>query len=125
MNDVTAVYRILNNSACHFEDPHKHQKFVKKGLEVPKYFIENYSSKKSLLKRFKRKIIQVDLAYAFKIGNKQTAHIAKQKLKQEHKYGFKDRLLFFGSKNRINKFIVDYSFQFFRNLKHITSYVQK
>jgi glycosyltransferase involved in cell wall biosynthesis len=125
LSDATAVYRILDNSACHFIDPHQHHEFVQKGLEVPKYFIENYSSKKSILTKFKRKKIELDLSYAFKSSNRQLAIDARQRLEQEQLYSLKDRLWFFGSKNQINKTIVNNIFQLFRNLKNITSYVQK
>ncbi|MBE0679895.1 MAG: GNAT family N-acetyltransferase, partial [Bacteroidales bacterium] len=44
LKEETAVYRILHNSACHFNDPADHYKFVLKGFEMADYFYSRYGN---------------------------------------------------------------------------------
>ncbi|MBP7498164.1 MAG: glycosyltransferase, partial [Bacteroidales bacterium] len=69
--DVTAVYRILGNSACHFTSPLQHYSFVMKGFEVPDYFISHFNVPENIKKLNEQKKIKATLMYAFKIRDKQ------------------------------------------------------
>lgn len=122
LSDVTAVYRILDNSMSHFTNISNHHVFVKNGLKIPKYFLEKYSSNESLFRKFKRKTLQVDLVYAYKTGDSKFAKEIRQKLKDNGLYGVKDKLLYLGSKSCINKFIADKIFMAVRSLKKISYY---
>ena len=68
--DVTAVYRILGDSACHFTSPHQHYNFVNKGFEVPDYFISNYNVSDRVRILNEQKKYKAGLMYAFKIRDK-------------------------------------------------------
>jgi glycosyltransferase involved in cell wall biosynthesis len=68
--DVTAVYRILGDSACHFTSPHQHYNFVIKGFEVPDYFISNYNVSDRVKILNEQKKYKAGLVYAFKIRDK-------------------------------------------------------
>lgn len=69
--DVTAVYRILGNSACHFTSPHQHYSFVMKGFEVPDYFISHFNVPESTKMLNEQKKIKATLMYSFKIRDKE------------------------------------------------------
>lgn len=69
LKDVTAVYRILNNSACHFDNPQKHHSFVMKGFEVPDFFLSHYDFPPELIIRNENKKLKSTMHYAFKIKN--------------------------------------------------------
>ncbi len=42
MEGETAVYRILNDSACHFKSHDDHYRFVLRGFEMADYFLQRY-----------------------------------------------------------------------------------
>lgn len=69
LKDVTAVYRILNNSFCHFDDHHKHYAFVMKGFEVPDFFLNHYDFPSELIIKNENKKLKSSMNYAFKIKN--------------------------------------------------------
>lgn len=69
--DVTAVYRVLRESACHFTSPHQHYSFVMKGFEVPDYFISHFNIPESIKMLNEQKKITATLIYAFKIRDKE------------------------------------------------------
>lgn len=69
--DVTAVYRILGNSASHFTSSHQHYSFVMKGFEVPDYFISHFNVPESIKKLNEQKKLKATLMYAFKIRDKE------------------------------------------------------
>jgi glycosyltransferase involved in cell wall biosynthesis len=118
LNESTAVYRILNNSACHFESAEKHLAFVKKGLEIPQYFISRYGAMDETIKKFNRRVILVDLAYAYKIVDKKIASMAWDKLKTIGGCTLKERLLYIGAQNKILKAITERLFNFYNYIKN-------
>jgi glycosyltransferase involved in cell wall biosynthesis len=79
--DVTAEYRVLNNSACHFEDPTDHYEFVMKGFEIPEYFLDNYSMDIQLKRKLKVRKHIATLSYAYKTNNKELFNQTFKELK--------------------------------------------
>jgi glycosyltransferase involved in cell wall biosynthesis len=69
--DVTAVYRILNNSACHFDSIHNHYEFIMKGFAVPDYFINNFNVSESLKEKNELKKLTATMKYAFDANDKE------------------------------------------------------
>lgn len=68
--DETVVYRILDNSACHFRSPEDHYKFVVKGFKMADYFYDRYGGNDpDLLERLKRKKFKAALFHGFRTMN--------------------------------------------------------
>jgi len=70
LKDVTAIYRILNNSACHFDDLHKHYAFVMKGFEVPDFFLTHYNFPTELIIKNETRKLKSILRYSYRVKNK-------------------------------------------------------
>ena len=68
--DETAVYRILDNSACHFRSPEDHYKFVLKGSKMADYFYDRYGGNDPvLLERVERKKHKAALFHGYRSMN--------------------------------------------------------
>jgi glycosyltransferase involved in cell wall biosynthesis len=98
---VTATYRKLENSACNFTDLHKHYEFVKKGYEIPHFFIKKYGcneiTKKKLLINFHR----TTLNYGFNTRDQKIAKKSYGILKKNTTIKINDFLRYI--KNNIQK----------------------
>jgi glycosyltransferase involved in cell wall biosynthesis len=108
--DETAVYRILENSACHFDDPNKHYAFVKKGFLIADYYIERYAKgDKKLAEKLEIKRLRNDLFHGFRTKDKSFAWEAYRKL-MKHKISTRQKvsayLFLLGSLNFITHWIV-------------------
>jgi RimJ/RimL family protein N-acetyltransferase/glycosyltransferase involved in cell wall biosynthesis len=108
--DETAVYRILENSACHFEDPKKHYEFVKRGFEIADYFIQRYGlGNKNLATKLEIKKLRADLFHGFKTLDWHfTLNVIKKLLK--HKIAIRFKILaclyLIGSANKVTNNLV-------------------
>ncbi len=72
--EETAVYRILDSSACHFTDPEQHYRFVLKGFEMADYFYTRYGNNdKVLLERLNRKKHRAALFHGYRTMNSSMA----------------------------------------------------
>ena len=82
LKDVTAVYRILNNSACHFDDSHKHYSFVMEGYKVPDFFLTHFNYPEELILKNENRKIKTTMHYSFKIKNVELFNEMYEKLKK-------------------------------------------
>jgi glycosyltransferase involved in cell wall biosynthesis len=104
----TAVYRFLENSACHFTNPEDHYEFVLKGFMMADYFYERYGNNDShLLERLNRKKLKASLFHGYRSMNREMAKESFKKL-TTHRSGLKHRiaawLMYAGSYNKfLNK----------------------
>lgn len=81
---ITSVYRILDNSACHFSDPETHFAFVKKGFLIADYFFQRYAPEnKELENKLTIKKLRADLFHGYRTLNKK---IARQAYFELNKY---------------------------------------
>lgn len=79
--EETSVYRILDDSACHFSDPEKHYDFVKKGFFIADYFLRKYAPEnKELEKKLNIKKLRADLFHGYRTLNKKIAWQAYSEL---------------------------------------------
>ena len=102
--DETAVYRILDNSACHFKTPGEHFRFVQKGFEMADYFCEKYGNNSpTLLKGLNQKKLKAALFHGYRSMDKDLASNSYKAL-MSSKPGFKrrlsSRLMLLGSYNK-------------------------
>ena len=65
--DETAVYRILDNSACHITSDTDHFRFVINGLSTADFFVTRYGNNDPVLRdKIEQKRLQATLFHAFK-----------------------------------------------------------
>lgn len=77
----TAVYRILDDSACHFSDPSKHFDFVKKGFHIADYFLSKFAvANDAINTKLRIKKNRAELLYGFRKIDKNIASAAYKKL---------------------------------------------
>lgn len=106
--EETAVYRILDDSACHFNTPEEHYKFVLKGFKIADYFYDRYGrNNETLFRSLKQKKIKAALFHAYRTMNRDLASGSYKEL-MSYKTGFKKKLsawlMLAGSYNkRLNK----------------------
>jgi len=110
--DVTAVYRILDSSACHYETPEERYNFYKKGFEVPNYFIENFNVKTDTVLEVKRKYLRMELNYYYELINYEKAKKKFEEINMVTKPSAREYLLLFGSYNQITNKITSLIFFF-------------
>lgn len=80
--DEMSVYRILDNSACHFNSHDEHYRFVLKGFEIADYFYERYGGNDSqLLERLNRKKAKASLFHGYRTMDSIMAHESFKKLR--------------------------------------------
>ncbi|MHA1382070.1 MAG: hypothetical protein ACTSRG_27170, partial [Candidatus Helarchaeota archaeon] len=103
--DSTAVRNILEESATQSKDWNKKLEFKKSGHELMKYFIEKYGCSSETEKIVHEKFNRVILNYAYEANKKNDAENAYKNLKK-YSVDFRDRLYYWGSKNRIFKYLV-------------------
>jgi RimJ/RimL family protein N-acetyltransferase/glycosyltransferase involved in cell wall biosynthesis len=81
LNEETAVYRILENSACHFKDHEAHYRFVLRGFEMADYFYERYGGGDRELKaKLDIKKNKAALFHAYRTMNSELAKESFRKL---------------------------------------------
>ena len=100
----TAVYRFLENSACHFTDPNDHYRFVLKGFEMADYFYEHYGKNdQRILEGLNRKKLRAALFHGYRTLNRKLAKDAFVQLRS-YKLDFRQKvsafLMLAGSRNR-------------------------
>lgn len=79
--DDTAVYRFLENSACHFDDPEDHYKFVLKGFGMADYFYGKYGNNdRHLYEQLTRKKLKAALFHGYRSRNSSLAKESYAKL---------------------------------------------
>lgn len=106
--DETAIYRILDSSACHFISPDEHYKFVLKGFEMADYFYKRYGNNDShLLERLNRKKLKAALFHGYRSMNRELAKESFNKLttyRSSLKHRIAAWLMYAGSYNKfLNK----------------------
>lgn len=102
--EETAVYRILNDSACHFDIPEEHYKFVLKGFKIADYFYNRYgSNNEALYRSLNQKKIKAALFHGYRTMNRDLAAGSYKEL-ISYKPGYKKKisawLMLAGSYNR-------------------------
>lgn len=81
--DETAVYRILENSACHITSHEKHYSFVMNGLANAEYFLVKYgNSDPSLMAEIRRKRLKAELFHSFRTHDGDRAGLVRQEMKK-------------------------------------------
>ena len=103
MKDITAVYRVRPNSACHFETPKERFDFRKKGFEIPFYFIEKFGARKKTVDLLNAKYFRNELIYFSETGKFQEAKSAFQNIRKLKLLKIKDYILLFASINIVTK----------------------
>jgi glycosyltransferase involved in cell wall biosynthesis len=79
--DETAVYRILDNSACHITSDTDHYRFVMNGLSTADYFVTRYGNNDPVLKdKIEQKRLKATLFHAFKTMDGTLARGTRRKL---------------------------------------------
>lgn len=115
--EETSVYRILDDSACHFSDPEKHYAFVKKGFFIADYFLNKYATEnKELEKRLTIKKLRADLFHGYRTLNKKIAWQAYFEL-NKYNLSFSHRisslLYCFGSTGKQLQRLTGFIFKFY------------
>ncbi|MRS06040.1 hypothetical protein EG832_22905 [bacterium] len=81
--DETAVYRILDNSACHITSEDEHYKFVMNGLSTAEYFLVKYgNAEPSLMTAIERKRLRATLFHAFRTKDGALAKLTRQQMRR-------------------------------------------
>lgn len=79
--EETAVYRIRDNSACHFRDSEDHYRFVQKGFEIADYFYNRFGREDSeLLNRLNCRKYKAALFHGFRSMNHRLASESFKKM---------------------------------------------
>ena len=103
--DETAVYRILDSSACHFKSPDEHYKFVLRGFEMADYFYGRYGEGNDLLQnRLKQKKLRAALFHGYRSMNRTLASESFKELmswRLSFKRKISARLMLSGSYNKL------------------------
>lgn len=92
--EVTAVYRILSKSACHFEDIHETYKFRIKGFDIPFYFAEHFSQDPGLLEKVRADYHRMHLRYRFEAGSAEIGDSSYSYLKTNRSATVEDRIFY-------------------------------
>jgi len=80
--EETAVYRILDDSACHFTSHDKHYEFVRKGFEIADYFCSAYGKNNTTLaQNLEIKKHRAALFHAFRTMNRALAASSYERLR--------------------------------------------
>ena len=88
----TAVYRILDSSACHITSDADHYSFVMNGLATADYFVSRYGNNDpALLEKIEQKRLKATLFHAFKTMDRTLAANTRDKL-MSYQPGLKRRL---------------------------------
>ncbi|MFB6340658.1 glycosyltransferase [Saccharicrinis sp. FJH62] len=106
LTDNTAVYRVLNNSLSNQLDFSKKIAMFNSVFEVKTWFMENYGCSDVIRKKVEENYFREKLRLAFVFREPVTAFEAKQELRTTKAFNFLDALFVFGSRNKINQFIV-------------------
>ncbi len=81
--EETAVYRIRDNSACHFRNSEDHYRFVLKGFEIADYFYNRFGNGDSnLLERLSCKKYKAALFHGYRSMNHQLALESFKKMRR-------------------------------------------
>ncbi len=104
MEDDTAVYRILNDSACHFKSHDDHYRFVLRGFEMADYFFQRYGKgDPAASEGLERKKLRAALFQGYRTLNHQMAREAFRGLRS-YKLSIRQLasafLMFAGSRNK-------------------------
>lgn len=92
MPDETAIYRILDSSACHITSDTDHYNFVMNGLSTADYFVSRYGNNDpALTDKIEQKRLKATLFHAFKTMDRTLAGITRDKMMQ-YRPGLKRRL---------------------------------
>lgn len=86
LNDVTAVYRINIESASKTPDIEKHYQFIKKGYEIPDFFISKYGVSLQTMKLIKHGRSNIELQFSCR--RKKLLQVLKWYLYIIKKHGF-------------------------------------
>lgn len=105
MPDETAVYRIRENSACHFKSPEDHYRFVEQGFSIADYFFARYAyNNPDLGEKLEMKKLKAAMFHAFRMRDKELAHKVYRSM-HSHKVKVKQKIKAFimlkGAGNRI------------------------
>ncbi len=88
----TAVYRILDSSACHISSDEEHYRFVQNGLDTAEYFLTRYGGNNERLRReLEQKRLKSRLFYAFNTMDPVLAKSTHQELRK-YNTGIRRRL---------------------------------
>jgi RimJ/RimL family protein N-acetyltransferase/glycosyltransferase involved in cell wall biosynthesis len=105
MEDETAVYRILNNSACHFKSHEDHYRFVLRGFEMADYFLQRYGNgDHGISEGLERRKLRAALFHGYRTLNRSLAGEAFHKIRA-YKLSIRQLasafLMFAGSRNKV------------------------
>ncbi|MBE0675570.1 MAG: glycosyltransferase [Bacteroidales bacterium] len=118
LHDETAVYRILDSSACHITSDTDHYRFVMNGLSTADYFVSRYGNNDpALADKIEQKRLKATLFHAFKTMDKTLAGITRGKMKKyqpELKRRLWSRLMLIGSGNMPANSIITYVLKLLR-----------
>ena len=90
--EETAVYRVLNNSACHFDTPEEHYEFVLKGFKIADYFYNRYGKNdETLYRNLNQKKIKAALFHGYRTLNRELALRSYKEL-MSYKSGYKKKI---------------------------------
>jgi glycosyltransferase involved in cell wall biosynthesis len=88
----TAVYRILDSSACHITSDADHYRFVMNGLATADYFVSRYGNNDPILTdAIEQKRLKATLFHAFKTMDRTLAEKTRYKM-MKYRPGLKRRL---------------------------------
>jgi hypothetical protein len=99
LNDITAVYRINENSASKFSDLHKKYRFRVNGYKIPFYFIEKFGAKKETIERLNENYHRIHLRYAYEANDYKIAIDSYHYLLENGKLNPEDKLIYQSAKN--------------------------
>ncbi len=96
LEDVTAVYRKLPESASNSKDPVKGYKFIVGIVDIQIHFAEKFGCLDLILENVSTKKKR-NLKFAYLFGNKEISVQAYQFLKKHNKLGLKDKLFYYST----------------------------
>ena len=106
LDEVTAVYRILSESASHSKDSLKRYNFIKGVFKIQCDFAEKYHVDDVIKLNIKKIYIQRCFPYIVLFESKDTIVEAKQLLKQTSSISLKNKIILFMSYTSIGIFFL-------------------
>lgn len=117
-SQALATYRVLGNSASNTDDYRKKLKLHKAVYGIRFYFIDKYPGNNVMLDKIKKQYVSTMLFDAFKIPDRKLSSEIRE-FAQDHnmKLGYKEYMLYYGTRNTlIHKFLA-WSWKYFRAFK--------
>jgi glycosyltransferase involved in cell wall biosynthesis len=101
INESTATYLVLEESAANSKDPEKRYDFFLSAWRMKQYFLAKYHCSEQMQKLIWQRMNRIKLSHAFRLQRKQIATQAFAYLSSNGMVKLQDRLYYYGARNPI------------------------